>query len=1144
MEKKRLCHSFFKRPWRKILVIMKLFFLLTCCFTLSLSANSLAQQERVSLKMKNVGVEKLFDEVQRQTKLYFLFNIEQVKQLGKISLDVNNETVESVLMSVFKNSDLTYVFNGNMIVVRPRDAQDDKEVKKIVITGKVSDAKKQPLPGVTVQMKGVAIGTATGHDGKYSLTIPNAPQKFTLVYSFVGMLTQEVVYAGKDTIDVVMKEDVKALEDVVVTGFMNIRNSSFTGNAVTVKKEDLLKVSKTNVIKALQTFDPSFRIKENNRWGSDPNALPEVYIRGESGLGVKQLDRDALSKSNLVDNPNLPTFIMDGFEVSVSKLYDMDPNRIESITILKDATATALYGSRAANGVVIITTIPPKAGKLNIDYSIVGDITFPDLTDYHLLNAKEKLEVERLAGCYDFDKNNDGYTDKYTLDKEYSNKLANVVKGVDTYWLAKPLQTVFNHSHSLYIDGGSESVRFGIELQYANQDGVMKGSLRDRMGAGVSLAYNYKTFLVKNTVTYQRVRTKESPYGNFAAFAKQLPYDKYKDEDGVYNPTMKYWGRGSDSRRVNPMYEPSLNNFNKGSSEEFINNLSVNWNIIDGLLLKGQLSLTKTIGNTKRFYDPLSQQSANLNILSLKNVNSGTLYLDNNDGFSVDMNATLSFNKALNGHMINALTGISVQEDKSKSNGATYIGFPSGTLSSPEYAKEMYQKTRFNESTKRLVGFLFSLNYSYKDIYLLDASVRMDGSSTFGSDQRFAPFWSFGLGVNLHKYNFIQSLGFVDQLKLRASYGQIGKVNFPAYAARSTYDIATDEWYKTGLSTRLKALGNKNLTWETTNTFDIGAELSLFGDLLYVKGSYYDKRTIDLVNDVTVPTSTGFTSYRDNVGEVSNKGYEFDVRVSAYQTKDWSVIFNFNLAHNKNRIEKISESLRAYNERVQEMFSKQLAFNDPDKELQSQPFLQYVEGGSLNSIFGVRSQGINPADGQEVFVSRNGQLTKVWAASDQVALGTSEPKAQGTFGFNIVYKQFSLFTNFMYETGGQRYNQTLVDKVENVNVYTDNVDERVLTSRWTKPGDKAKYKSLVVGRNVVEQTKPTSRFVQDYNVLSWNSLELGYDLPSSITNKLNLSMLRFSFGMNDIWHLSSVKQERGTSYPFARTVTFSIKVSL
>ncbi|WP_196071457.1 MULTISPECIES: SusC/RagA family TonB-linked outer membrane protein [Butyricimonas] len=911
---------------------MKLFFLLTCCFTLSLSANSLAQQERVSLKMKNVGVEKLFDEVQRQTKLYFLFNIEQVKQLGKISLDVNNETVESVLMSVFKNSDLTYVFNGNMIVVRPRDTQENKEIKKIVITGKVSDEKKQPLPGVTVQMKGVAIGTATDHDGKYSLTIPNAPKKFTLVYSFVGMVTQEVIYAGKDTINVVMKEDVATLEDVVVTGYMNIRNSSFTGNAVTVKKEDLLKVSKTNVIKALQAFDPSFRIKENNRWGSDPNALPEVYIRGESGLGVRQLDADALSKSNLKDNPNLPTFIMDGFEVSVSKLYDMDPNRIESITILKDATATALYGSRAANGVVVITTVPPKAGKLNIDYSFVGDITFPDLSDYHLLDAKGKLETERLAGCYDLAVADDGYTDQYTLDKEYNEKLANVTKGVDTYWLSKPLQTVFNHTHSLYVDGGNESVRFGIELQYANQDGVMKGSLRDRMGAGVSLSYNYKTFLVKNTVTYQRVRTKESPFGNFADFAKQLPYDTYKDENGVYYPTMKSWGRGSESNRVNPMYEPSLHNFDKGASEEFINNLSINWNIIDGLLLKGQLSLTKTMNHSKRFYDPLSKQRANLNQLTLDDKNSsnnlslGTLYLNNDDSFSLDMNATLSYNKALNGHMINALAGVSVKEDKSKANNATYIGFPSGTLSSPQYAKEMLQKTGFSESTKRLVGFLLSVNYSYQDIYLLDASVRFDGSSTFGSDQRFAPFWSFGLGVNLHKYDFIQSLGFVNQLKVRASYGQIGKANFPAYAARSTYDIVTDEWYKTGISTRLKALGNKNLTWETTNTFDIGAELSLFNDLLYVKGAYYDKRTIDLVNDVTVPTSTGFSSYRDNVGEISNKGYEFDVRVAACQTKDWSVIFNFNLAHNKNRIEKISESLRAYNERVQKMFEENLMY--------------------------------------------------------------------------------------------------------------------------------------------------------------------------------------------------------------------------
>ena len=264
----------------------------------------------------------------------------------------------------------------------------------------------------------------------------------------------------------------------------------------------------------------------------------------------------------------------------------------------------------------------------------------------------------------------------------------------------------------------------------------------------------------------------------------------------------------------------------------------------------------------------------------------------------------------------------------------------------------------------------------------------------------------------------------------------------------------------------------------------------------------------------------------------------------ALNKQNLQLIFNANLAHNKNRIEKISESLRAYNERVQEQFEKSLAWNDPDRALQTQPFLQYVEGGSLNSIWGVRSMGINPADGQEVFVGKNGQLTRAWNASDQVVLGTTEPKVQGSFGFNLVWKQWSLYSTFMYEAGGQQYNQTLVDKVENVNVYTGNVDRRVLTERWKKPGDNAKYKSLVTGRSTVSQTKPTSRFVEDYNMLQWSSMELGYDVSKKLLNKIHLNMLRLTFSLTDIMHLSSVKQERGTSYPFARTVSFSLKLAL
>ena len=1120
---------------------MRVFLLSLFLLQGSLFANVVgAQQHKVTLQVKDKEFVEVIAELRKQTGLRFFYSMDKLKAVGKVSVDVKEGEVADVLDAVLTNTGLTYQVLNDVITIKSDEQPARQEVVKV--TGKVTDKSKQPLPGVTVQLKGYTIGTSTDEKGEYTLSFPKM-DKAVVLFSFVGMKDVEVAYTGQKTISVTMEEMAEELEGVVVTGYNSIKSSNFTGNAVTVKKEDLLKASKSNVIKALQTFDPSFRIKQSNVWGSDPNALPEVYIRGESGVGVKQLDRDALSKSNLVDNPNLPVFIMDGFEISVSKLYDMDPSRIESITILKDAAATALYGSRAANGVVVITSVTPKAGKLNVAYNFVGDVTFPDLTDYDLLNAREKLEAERLAGCYTFDPA-DEYTTQYDMDVEYNKKMANVVKGVDTYWLSKPLETVFNHRHSLYVDGGSDNLRFGIELQYANQDGVMKESLRDRMGAAFYLQYSYKSLTIKNQTTYQKVQSKESPYGNFADYANQLPYDEYKNAEGGYLSTLRYWGTGLDLKRVNPLYEPSLHNSDKSSQDEFINNLSLNWYIVNGLLLKGQLSLTKSMNQHKRFYDPLSKQSANKSILSLSNLVSGTLYRDESDSFTLDMNATLSYNKALGDHMINALAGVNMQETTSKNEAAIYVGFPSGALSSPEFANDIYEKPSFSESTRRLVGYLLSVNYSYKDIYLLDASMRIDGSSVFGSDKRYAPFWSVGVGINIHKYGFVQNLAFINQFKIRGSFGQTGKANFPAYAARSTYEITTDRWYKTGISAKLKALGNANLTWETTNTFDIGAEISLFKDRFYIKGTYYNKRTIDLINDVTVPTSTGFRSYRDNIGEVSNKGCEFDLRVVALNKQDLQLIFNANLAHNKNRIEKISESLRAYNERVKKQFEEQLAWNDPDRALQSQPFLQYEEGGSLSSIWGVRSMGINPADGQEVFVGKNGELTRAWNASDQVVLGTTEPKVQGSFGFNLVWKQWSLYSTFMYEAGGQQYNQTLVDKVENVNIYTGNVDRRVLTERWTKPGDKAKFKSLVTGRKTVEQTKPTSRFVEDYNMLQWSSMELGYDFSRNVLNKMHLNMLRLTLGLTDILHVSSMKQERGTSYPFARTVTFSLKLAL
>ena len=284
----------------------------------------------------------------------------------------------------------------------------------------------------------------------------------------------------------------------------------------------------------------------------------------------------------------------------------------------------------------------------------------------------------------------------------------------------------------------------------------------------------------------------------------------------------------------------------------------------------------------------------------------------------------------------------------------------------------------------------------------------------------------------------MKQFDWMDRLKIRGTYGITGKVDFSPYEAQTIYKVVTDNWFKSGLGASLMALGNNGLGWEKTHNMDLGIDVDMFKGLLQMNFSYYRKKTVDLVNSVTLPSSTGFTSYKDNIGEVMNKGVEIQLRSNILNTKDWFVAVFANMAHNENKITKISDSLKEYNKRVQEKYAKYDSGKGDSKY--SETYLQYVEGGSLTSIFGVRSLGINPADGKEIYLRPDGTITYDWNAADQVVVGNEEPKLQGTFGFNLRWKQFSLYSTFMYEFGGQRYNSTLVSKVENAHIQSSNVD--------------------------------------------------------------------------------------------------------
>ena len=1103
-------------------------FLVAMCCTLSTWALP-SQDKTVTLNLRNVSVETALDAVKKQTGVNMLYNSQMFKGVSPVSVNAKNERWEVALKLILNPQGFDYVVKDGIVVIRKM--QTEKRENRI--RGMVVDANREPIPGASIIVKGTRTGTSTNIEGEFTLDVKN--DKVTLEVSFIGMKKQtlQVDASRKKMLEITLVDDVKTLDDVVVTGYSNVRKTSFTGSSTQISGDDLRKVSQTNVIGALQTFDPSFRLVSNAQFGSDPNALPEMYIRGRSGFGVKELDKDQLSKSNLENNPNLPTFIMDGFEVSIEKIYDLDPTRIESMTILKDAAATAIYGSRAANGVVVITTVAPKPGEVRVSYNFTGTLEMPDLRDYNLANASEKLEIERRAGLYD--KGNNGNNTTADGLNKYYEKYALIQSGIDTDWLSLPLRNAFDHKHSLYIEGGTPNLRYGVDASYNGGNGVMKGSGRDRYSIGFSLDYRVKKLQVKNTVSFGHTKSKESPYGAFSDYTSLLPYETpYKN--GTLVKQLYYSRKGSNSVN-NPLYEATLSNYEWSAYDEIIDNLSVNWYLNDYLTVKGQFSVTKQYTSSERFYDPLSSKVSVYGTTDTKL--QGDLFTGEGSSLSWNSNAFLYYTRNFN-----FSGGWEASAYNTENTSAQYRGFPSGQFNSLNYASEIYKKPTLTENTTRRVSILATLNYTWNDIYLADASVRFDGSSEFGANQKWAPFFSGGLGVNIHNYDFLKGNEKINKLKVRASYGRTGKVNFPAYAATTMYETLFDEWYITGYGAVLKALGNKDLSWEKTDKFNFGIETQFFNQRLTVDLDYYYEKTIDLINDVTLSQTSGFSTYKNNMGEVENKGFEMQIRADIYRDRNWSVALWGNMAHNKNKILKISDSQKAYNERVAEFYKKELQYqaiyNTSLKDANyAVPISQYAEGESLTSIWAVRSLGIDPTTGKELFLNRDGSITDTWDVSQEVVVGNTEPKLNGSIGLNATYKNWSLFAAFQYEFGGQEYNQTLVDRVENADIANGNVDLRVLTQRWQKPGDVAEFKNIADSKLT---TLPTSRFVQDKKYIRLSALTLSYDFNREwIKKHLHMNMLRLEMSSSDFINWNSIRQERGLSYPKSWKVDFSLK---
>ena len=969
------------------------------------------------------------------------------------------------------------------------------------------DENKLPIPGVSVRLGGTSMGTATDVDGKFKLFVP--ADTATLVVSFIGMKTEVVkiprLKAGveqKELTIVLREEDVK-LEDVVVTGIFTRKKESFTGSASTYSAAELKTMGTQNILQSLKTLDPAFAILEDNQFGSDPNRLPNMEIRGKSSmLGLRdELDAD----------PNQPLFILDGFESTLAAINDLDINRVASITILKDAASTAIYGSKAANGVIVVETVKPEAGKLQVSYTGNMNLSMPDLSSYNLMNAREKLEFERLAGR--FEPASWSTTSEVELNRLYNEKLKVIESGVDTYWLAEPLRVGVNQKHSLYVQGGEGNFLFGLGAGYNGVSGVMEKSDRDVISGNIDLIYRMSKFQFSNKFSLTSTDYR-NPIVAFSEYAAANPYYKKRNETG----TIEKWLENNNFfKAANPLWNASQNSRDEGKNLALTNYFMAEYFPTVEWRVRARLGLTYGNDDTEKFYSRNDTRFENM-----ETIKKGEYRSSNTRTNQVEGELSVTYAKVLGKHRINLVVGGNVSSNKSLTQGYSAVGFPDGDFSYPSFSNGYPENgtPTYYESVSRSVNGYFNTGYSFDDRYLMDFSLRTSGSSVFGTSRKYNTTWSVGLGWNLHKEKFIMDhVGWIDLLKLRASIGNPGNQSFDSAQSLLTYSFQYGSMNYFGLGAVLAQIGNPDLKWQITVDKNIGLDVTLFNKRFSLTADYYYKVTDPLLIKVSTPLSSGTETYMTNAGEQVSQGFTASVSYYIFQDfeKRFSWMVRANVRTQKNRIDKIGNKLSTLNANGK-----------------GENTVRYYDGADPDDIWAVKSAGIDPSNGKELFYAKDGSYTYDFSYDDEVICGNTRPDVEGVIGSSLNWKGFSVSLNFRYQMGADVFNEALYNKVENIskNDLNKNQDRRALYERWQEVGDIVHFKDIASA----ETTPMSSRFVQEENVLTLESIYVGYEFYDGWIKKLGLSSLKIQASMRDVFRASTIRSERGIAYPFARSM--------
>ena len=1111
---------------------MRMCLVLLSCFTFSLSASTYAQQERVSLNMKEVTVKMLLDEIQRQTDLHFIFNTEQTNSLGKVSIEVRNESVEAVLIRLFEGTDLTYSFRGNIIVVKRReDTRGQQEMLKI--TGKVVDEKKQVLPGVTVKLEGTTVGTATNTKGVFSLMLP--VREGFLEFSFVGFKSKKVRFTEKsDTLLVVLVEDLKQIEEVVVTGYQVIKEKAMAGSYSKVKAEDLIMTGNETIESMLQGKIPGMMVTHTSGL---TGTRQKVRVRGTSTLvgnadpvwvvdGIIQEDNLPFEAESLAaisdDNLDMMKEFIGG---AVSWL---NPNDIEDITVLKDASATAIYGVKAANGVILITTKKGERGRLSVNYS--GNFSMSQRLNYNrmeIMNSKDRVALSREAferGAQVSDERI-GYIGLALAYSRREISLDEFHKGVkkfetaNTDWFDILYRTPFSQSHSLSFSGGNEDATYRASFGYRNQKNTAKGNEQE----------SYTGNLNMTTIFWKQLTLTASLSGNHTetiAFASGV--DPYAINTSLTIPCydegqLYYYENGMAKYNILNELE---NSGNKNSSKSINLNLNARWRVYEDLTISATLGGASSSSFAETWFSERSHK-----ITAIRGYEYGEFTVTDNEykksklpyGGMLTVSESRNFNytariqaefvKLCNGvHAVNLVAGFETRSNQYKGFSQTNWGYmpdrgKSFTNVPLNYGITLVENTEYARTipsvTDRLsnyISYYMSGGYMYDNRYSINFSVRGDASNRFGGSTKFQPVWSGGLRWNVTDEHWMEGQNLVNNLSFSATFGYQGNVAenvSPDFIAKmGSVDSKTGEWKMTW-----SQLPNPDLKPEKTLSVNLGVNFAFLKSKLTGTFNWYYKKTTDVITTAKIPYENGTTSMALNDGDVKNKGWDLAFSVVPVRTKNFMWSLGTSFSGNDNTVNSKLESTKDWKKAAAGTLNK--------------------KGYPVGSFWAFRFTGLNPEHGAPMFdFSRADTRQAAEDATEYMAyMGTIEPTF--TVGINMIFrwKRFSFPLNFYVSRGNYTFlNSPYTSGHRMMSEYRNASTQ--LNKRWRNPGDEkhTDIPSIPTGDNS-HPLRPFGNGTGVYPLDAWAKSDV------RVVNAwyIRFNDFKFSYSLPDGWIRSFAK---------------------